>query len=123
MSKRAFNEAFFTQFHEFLKQLIQVFPGDSDFPAYDSALTFMQRLNPSMVISEFKTNVFPYEEILRAKNSDFFLNHTFDDVVTADMSMEAIIMKLKGLWSTLSDKSRDSIWTYIILLLDIAKRC
>jgi hypothetical protein len=123
MSKRAFNEAFFTQFHEFLKQLIQVFPGDSDFPAYDSALTFMQRLNPSMVISEFKTNVFPYEEILRAKNSDFFLNHTFDDVVTADMSMEAIIMKLKDLWSTLSDKSRDSIWTYIILLLDIAKRC
>jgi len=123
MSKRAFNEAFFTQFHEFLKQLIQVFPGDSDFPAYDSALTFMQRLNPSMVISEFKTNVFPYEEILRAKNSDFFLNHTFDDVVTADMSMEAIIMKLKGLWTTLSDKSRDSIWTYIILLLDIAKRC
>jgi hypothetical protein len=123
MSKKVFTDAFFTQFHDFLKQLIQVFPGDSDFPAYDSALTFMQRLNPAMVVSEFKTNVFPYEEILRAKNSDFFLNHTFDEVVTTDMSMEAIIMKLKGLWSGLSDKSRESIWTYIILLLDIAKRC
>jgi hypothetical protein len=123
MSKKVFTEAFFTQFHDFLGQLSNVFPDDSDFPAYDAGLSLLQMMNPAMVISEFKNHVLPYETTLREKNSDFFMNHKFEDVVSVDMSMDAIILKLKGLWGTLSDKSKDSIWAYIILLLDIVKRC
>jgi len=123
MSTKIFTDAFFNQFHEFLGQLITVFPADADFPAYKTGLTLLRRVNPSMVISEFKAHVFPYDEIIRARNTDFFMNHTFEDVVSSDMSMDSIIRKLKDLWATLSVKSRDAIWTHIILLLDIAKRC
>jgi hypothetical protein len=123
MSKKVFADAFFTQFHEFLGELTKVFPDDPDFPAYDTGLSFLQMMNPAMVISEFKNHVLPYETTLREKNSDFFMNHKFEDVVSADMSMDAIILKLKNLWASLTGKSQDAIWNYIILLVDIVKRC
>jgi hypothetical protein len=48
MSKKIFIDAFFTQFHAFLGELGRVFPADEDFPAYDTALTLMQRMTTTM---------------------------------------------------------------------------
>lgn len=122
MSKKIFMDAFFTQFHEFMGQLIKVFPNDEDFPAYDAGVSLVQRINPAMVFSEFNKHVGPFEDVIRAKDDTFFMNHTFASL-EPDNTMENVIQKLKGYWSELSDQNKSSIWDYIILLLDIAKRC
>ena len=121
MSRKIFMDAFFSQFHEFLEQLGKVFPDDDDFPAYAMALSLLQRTNPSLVVSEFKTHVFPFEEVIKAKNSDFFLKHDFADYAS-DNTLGQIIGKLKGMWSQLSDNNQSSIWNYINLILTLAKR-
>jgi hypothetical protein len=122
MSKKIFMDAFFTQFHEFMGQLIKVFPNDEDFPAYDAGVSLVQRINPAMVFSEFNKHVGPFEDVIRAKDDNFFMNHTFASL-EPDNTMENVIQKLKGYWAELSDQNKSSIWDYIILLLDIAKRC
>jgi hypothetical protein len=114
-------DAFFNQFHEFLEQLAQVFPDDADFPAYTMALSLLQRTNPGLVVSEFKTHVFPFTDVIQAKNSDFFLKHDFSDYASDD-TLGQIIGKLKGMWTELSENNKSSIWNYITLILTLAKR-
>jgi hypothetical protein len=122
MSKKIFMDAFFTQFHEFMTQLMTVFPDDHDFAVYDAGVSLLKNVNPGLVIVEFNKHVLPFEDILRSKNSDFFLKHTFDSL-EPDNTMEQVINKLKGYWVSLSEANKESIWRYIILLLDIVKRC
>ena len=122
MSKKIFMDAFFTQFHEFMGQLIRVFPEDPDFTVYDSGVMMLQKINPGLVLAEFIKNVTPFEEVIRAKNSDFFIQ-TEIFIFDPENTMEQVIQKLKAYWVGLSDSNKESIWNYIILLLDISKRC
>jgi hypothetical protein len=122
MSKKIFMDAFFTQFHEFMGQLIRVFPEDPDFIVYDSGVMMLQKVNPGLVLVEFIKHVTPFEEIIRAKNSDFFIQ-TQIFIFDPENTMEQVIQKLKAYWVGLSDSNKESIWNYIILLLDISKRC
>jgi len=122
MSKKIFMDAFFTQFHEFMGQLIRVFPEDPDFTVYDSGVMMLQKVNPGLVLAEFIKHVTPFEEIIRAKNSDFFIQ-TQIFIFDPENTMEQVIQKLKAYWVGLSDSNKESIWNYIILLLDISKRC
>ena len=122
MSKKIFMDAFFTQFHAFLGELGRVFSADEDFPAYDTALTLMQKVNPILVLSEFTKHVIPFETMIREKNTDFFLKHDFSEF-DPDNTMDPIIKKLKGYWESMSESNKDAIWKYILLLVDISKRC
>ena len=122
MSKKIFMDAFFTQFHAFLGELARVFPDDPDFPAYDTALGLMKMGNPALVLSEFAKHVIPFETMIRDKNSDFFLKHDFSEF-DPDNTMDPIIKKLKGYWEGMLEVNKDAIWKYIILLVDISKRC
>lgn len=122
MSKKIFMDAFFTQFHEFMGQLIRVFPEDPDFTVYDSGVMLLQKINPGLVLAEFIKHVTPFEEVIRAKNSDFFIQ-TQIFIFDPENTMDQVIQKLKAYWIRLSDSNKESIWNYIILLLDLSKRC
>jgi len=115
-------DAFFTQFHEFMVQLVKAYPDDDDFPAYDQAVMLLQKVNPGLVISEFTKHVGPFEDTIRIRNDDFFLKHDFNEF-DPENAMENVIQKLKGYWLSATVQSKNSIWGYIILLLDISKRC
>jgi hypothetical protein len=115
-------DAFFTQFHEFMGQLIRVFPDDPDFMVYDSGVMMLQKVNPGLVLSEFVKNVYPFEDVIRARNSDFFIQ-TKIFIFDPENTMDQVIQKLKAYWIKMSDSNKESIWNYIILLLDISKRC
>ncbi len=122
MSRKIFLDAFYGQFHDFLDQLIRVFPDDSDFPAYKSGLTLLQKTNPKLVPEQVYIHVTPFEEGIRVRDEKFFLEHQFPDYAD-DNALDLIISKMKDLWTTLSETSKTVVWDYLILLLDLAKRC
>jgi hypothetical protein len=122
MSRKIFLDAFYGQFHDFLDQLIRVFPDDSDFPAYKSGLTLLQKTNPKLVPEQVFIHVTPFEQGIRARDEKFFLEHQFPDYAD-DNALDLIISKMKDLWTTLSTTSKTVVWDYLILLLDLAKRC
>lgn len=122
MSKRIFIDTFFNQFAQFMDQLIAVFPHDPDFMAYKMGIKLFHKTNPTLVISTIQEHVLPYEEMILAKNEDFFLKHEFKEYMDDD-TIGAVIHKLKGLWSVLSPDNRTCVWDYIVLLMNLAKRC
>jgi hypothetical protein len=85
-------------------------------------MTLFSKTNPIIVIKAVKEHVLPFEETIRAKNEDFFLKHEFSEY-TEDDAVDAVIRKLKNLWGVLTDANKAIVWSYIILLLDLAKRC
>lgn len=122
MSKKIFIDTFFKQFGEFMDQLIKVFPQDPDFVAYKMGLSLFHKTNPSLVIDTIKEHVLPFESTILAKNEDFFLKHEFKEYMDDD-TIGSVILKLKGLWSVLTPENRTCVWDYIILLMNLAKRC
>ena len=115
-------DAFYGQFHDFLDQLIRVFPDDSDFPAYKTGLSLLQKTNPKIVPEQVALHVTPFEVSIRARDETFFLEHQFPEYAD-DNALDLIISKMKGLWTTLSGTSKTVVWDYLSLLLDLAKRC
>ena len=122
MSRKIFLDAFYGQFHDFLDQLIRVFPDDSDFPAYKTGLSLLQKTNPKLVPEQVFIHVTPFEQSIRARDETFFLEHQFPEYAD-DNALDLIISKMKDLWTTLSDTSKTVVWEYLTLLLDLAKRC
>jgi hypothetical protein len=122
MSKRIFIDTFFSQFAEFMNELIKVFPNDADFLAYKMGLSFFHKTNPTFIISTICEHVLPYEQTILAKNEDFFLKHDFKEYMSDD-TVGSVILKLKSLWTVLTAENRECVWNYIILLTNLAKRC
>jgi hypothetical protein len=122
-TKKMFLDAFYTQFSDFLTQLIQVFPNDLDFPAYLTGVKLLHRTNPMLLVSEVLKHTSQFEDLIRSKNEDFFLKHTFSEYTSDNDAMENLIRKMKDMWATMSDNDKKCVWSYTNLLLDIAKRC
>lgn len=120
--KRIFIDSFFSQFAEFMDQLIKVFPQDPDFVAYKMGLNLFHKTNPNFVITAILEHVLPFEEMIMAKNDDFFIKHDFKGYMEDD-TIGAVILKLKSLWSVLTPENRKCVWDYIVLLMSLAKRC
>ncbi len=112
-------DAFYNQFLDFIDQLQTVFPNDTDFPTYASGLRLIRMTNPAYAITQFRENVFQFEESILAKKEDFFLSYDFEK---HGAGME-VITKLKNMWSGLSDNNKKCIWDYIGVLIQIAKKC
>ena len=121
MSRRIFLPAFYTHFHEFLDQLEIVFSGDSDVATYKTALALLQKTNPLLVPREVINHMTPFEDVIRKRDEKFFLDYEFSEY--QDGTLDKVIGKVKVLWTTLTDGNKKAIWDYIIILLDLAKRC
>lgn len=122
MSKRIFLDAFYGQFSDFLSQLAEVFPEDSDFPTFKTGLILLQKTNPKIVPEQVVIHVAPFEATIRARDEKFFLDHGFDEYASDD-ALGSVILKMKSLWSVLGDNNKKIVWDYITLLMDLAKRC
>lgn len=125
MSKKILLDAFYTQMSEFLSQLSRVFPEDTDFPTYHTQLLLVKRINPGLVIKEMMEHILPLEDIIRARNADYFLAGAPPDSLTELVSsenIEHILRKLKSYWRQMSSENRSVVWSYMLLLIEIAKR-
>jgi hypothetical protein len=122
MSKKIFMDAFYGQFSSFLDQLIVTFPDDSDFPTYKSGLFLLQKTNPKLVPEQVVLHVAPFERTIRQRDDAFFKTRGFPEYAE-DNALDLIIQKMMQYWDVLSTENRDVVWTYVTLLLDLAKRC
>jgi hypothetical protein len=122
MSRKVFLDIFYSQFAEFLNQLIVVFPDDTDFPTYKSGLFLLQKTNPVLVPQQVALHVGPFEEKIRARNEKFILEYGFEQYAE-DNALDLIIKKMKDRWGALSDNNKKVVWDYTILLLNLAQKC
>jgi len=115
---------------QFLDYLETSFPFfRSDVILTRSAVQFIRRSNPRLVVEQFVTNVMPYKNQVFDCNENFFLNFE-KNLVSKDLnnqiSRENIMvgMKIKNMWisSDITKIQKAHIWLYFQKLLRIGEK-
>ena len=118
-------KAFTTLLSNFIAELAAVFPEETELKTYRSATDALIKANPKLVYKMFVKYVMPYKEQILQKDESFFLNHSFEKEQAAatahDMNLlEAV--RIKQLWSVMSENSKENTSKYLCQLVQIAER-
>jgi hypothetical protein len=63
----------------------------------------------------------PVEDVIRKRDDAFFKQRGFPEYAE-DNALDLLIQKMMQYWDVLSFENKNVIWTYVTLLLDLAKR-
>ena len=118
MSKKILIDTFFNQFTDFLKQLENMYPDDTDFPVFLTTLDLLKSTNPMLVVKFVKENIVDlYKDKILNKDESFFLDQDYTKHGDVDLN---IVQKLKNYVKDMSSNSKDVVWKYIELLMKLA---
>lgn len=116
------NTLFNKKFEEFLDDLIDTFPSESDLRAMRSMLDWSIRVMGVSVPQEMFNScvAIPYGDKIMARNESFFLEECVYDTRYADIN---IINKLKSKWTVITDENKTIVWKYMHVLMILNKKC
>lgn len=117
MSRKVLIDTFFNQFTDFLKQLENMYPDDTDFPVFLTTLDLLKSTNPILVVKFVKENIVDlYKDKILNKDESFFLDQDYTKHGDVDLN---IVHKLKKYVKDMSPNSKDVVWKYIELLMKL----
>lgn len=120
MSKKVLIDTFFNQFNDFLKQLENMYPNDTDFPVFLTTLDLLKSTNPMLVVKFVKENIVDlYKDKILNKDESFFLDQDYTKHGDVDLN---IVQKLKKYVKDMSPNSKDVVWKYIELLMKLSMK-
>jgi hypothetical protein len=120
MSKKVLIDTFFNQFNDFLKQLENMYPNDTDFPVFLTTLDLLKSTNPMLVVKFVKENIVDlYKDKILNKDETFFLDQDYTKHGDVDLN---IVQKLKKYVKDMSPNSKDVVWKYIELLMKLSMK-
>jgi hypothetical protein len=122
-TRKIYLDAFFDQYEDFLQQMLQVFPGDPDWPLYIAGLGIFRRTNPGMIVQKTWKHISKFEDVLKARDEQFFMTRDFSDITEGEEPLEQTITKLKGMWAQLTPHNRNVVWDYINNITYLARKC
>jgi hypothetical protein len=132
MDNQKFYNIFNTKIIEFLNDLIILFPNDSDFKMYKTAINLVKLADNKKPLQYYKKFVTDeYKEHINNRNDKFFLEHDYSEIINdnelnsevgaSDISSK-IVNRLKGYWSSLTDDNKVIVWDYFTLFLKISQK-
>lgn len=120
MSKKVLIDTFFNQFTDFLKQLENMYPDDTDFPVFITTLDLLKSTNPMLVVKFVKENIVDlYKDKILNKDESFFLDQDYTKHGDVDLN---IVHKLKKYVKDMSPNSKDVVWKYIELIMKLSMK-
>ena len=120
MSKKVLIDTFFNQFTDFLKQLENMYPDDTDFPVFITTLDLLKSTNPILVVKFVKENIVDlYKDKILNKDESFFLDQDYTKHGDVDLN---IVHKLKKYVKDMSPNSKDVVWKYIELIMKLTMK-
>lgn len=113
-NSRAIQQAFNTQFGEFVEAITTVFPDDRDIKKSKALVETLQKANPKAVIKMWKTSVAdPYHEQILSGDVEYFLNKDYSSDVKGDQTILQAIDKFRSPIKSLDDKNKETAMQYI----------
>jgi hypothetical protein len=112
--------AFFQQLSTFLKELVAMYPDDSDFSLALTTIQLMKTTNPAFIMKQFYDSSKAFEDEILSKNEHFFLDHSFQEFRDDSTFDFNILGKLKGYVQQMSPASKDAVWSFIQNLYKLA---
>lgn len=118
-------KAFTTLLSNFLAELAVAFPEETELKTYRNATDALIKANPKLVHKMFNKYVMPYKEQILKRDETFFLNNSFEkeQAVAAANDMNLLeAVRIKQLWSVMSESSKDNASKYLCQLVQVAER-
>jgi hypothetical protein len=113
-------KAFYTQVGAVVDNLIDMFPDDADFPTFKTFLNLLQHTNPALVINTFHQSIaLKFADQIRTRNEKFLIDYT---PVEYGSDVTDIVSKIKNYWSVLDAQTKDSLWQYLYILMELSKK-
>ncbi len=128
------------QFNEqilaFLEELCGMFPEEKQLEVALNAVRFVKRTNPREILNQFTIHVYPYKEIILARNEGFFLGLELDQLPKEQVerirsitrldnsNIMTHILRIKDIWQSgrLSKSDKDAIWAYFRVFFHLADK-
>lgn len=106
---------------QFIDNLIQLLPNNSDLKVFKSKLSQLRYAQPTsakQLLKTFAVKLIKYKEHILSKNEKFF---TEDLEIDNGYIAEAI--KIKDLWkNNIKEKNKEIIWKYFFIMLKMASK-
>tara|TARA_B100001094_G_C17775202_1_gene597026 strand:+ start:141 stop:503 length:363 start_codon:yes stop_codon:yes gene_type:complete len=115
-------KAFTKQMEQFINELSEMFPQDKHIAMGKSTLFIVKKANPRKLLEFFKFYFYKYEDKIMSKDESFFLERNFDDQLSDYVKSLNAITNLKQYWKNLTEKTKNTIWLYLIVLLKLSKK-
>jgi hypothetical protein len=119
----AFNEHFF----DFLNDIQNVFPEDSDILTAKNALSTVRKANPKMIVKIWNAFIVgKYKGEIEAGNIDFFINKDYSTDVSAASNSDKIMESINRLREPIKNMTPDNqakVMKYIQNLTKLAELC
>jgi hypothetical protein len=113
-----FNEVF----QDMVRDLVNVFPTDSELRLYEFGLKATFIADKFMVSRIFNENVaIPYGDVIKQRDEGFFVSKTYDEYKQYQ-DVGDIISKLKRCWVELSEDNKGIVWKYLIVLINLNQK-
>lgn len=110
------------QLLEFATELTTMYPEDSLFGAFRTAIDMLAKSTPRKCIEMFKTFVVvPYKTQLLSHDEVFFMDKDYTEEV-GDPEQFDIIPKIKGYWKGMTSESKNAIWDYSKVLITLCDK-
>lgn len=123
--------AFGNLFEEFLSDISHAYPEYPNFAYFLSGLKMMRLVGKDRYVLDcFMDYVSPYAAKIRQRDESFFLQHTFSDLTAEGGALEEApgenfitseIAKIKGIWRSADQTTKDCIYDYFSKLLRIGE--
>lgn len=125
MSSTYRDKAFNTQLMNLIKELIRLYPNDSDFVLMKHTIFFASTSSTATPRKVFSKNIKPYVKYIEDRDESFFLNTSTETYIAAvpdgDEKDSKLIDKLKQIWKNMDDKTHESVWLYLNVLIKLIK--
>jgi len=106
--------------NEFLLELTQIFPEETNLQCYYLSVTGINKVNPRITLDYFKYYVIPYRNLIAERNESFFLDD-YDENVGLSKNSIVQATKLKDLWKVMSNETKEKVWEYFENLIKITE--
>lgn len=109
-----------------INDLITLYPDKGYLKVCREKFNILKNYNPKLTMTYFIQSVYPYKEQIQKKEDSFFLEKDYNTDVNKyvnDMNNSAWaldrVLDLKNIWNELSDKNKETIWTYFNVLIKL----
>ena len=121
--KQKWVSCFNSKFDEFINDLKTLYPEDKDFKMLKNSFNLLKMANESKPLELFIKYGASFEQHVKSKNENFFLEHTYDNVIKEESNFtDELIKKLKSYWKDLNDDNKEIIWKYLTLFFTIKNK-
>lgn len=119
---------FNTKLKEFVDDLLLLYPEDGNLHAAKKAILLLKTIDGRKTLQLFKVHIYDrYSKQLYDRDETFFMTKDYDEETrllenVAENITQQLVENIKQYWTQMSDKNKDTVWKYWLILLKLCEK-